>query len=74
MDYSYLEDDELIHHNHKFKKDYDDDENLNFLNQHSSMGRGIPANYMQADDATQLKLINEARSKFFDIKTNNKIY
>lgn len=37
-----------------------------FLSQPTtSMGRGIPANYLETDDETQIKLINEAKSRFF---------
>lgn len=68
MDYNYKpfdDDEEMSFLDHKYALVEYEDEQLNFLNQQlSSMGRGIPANFMQADDATQLRLINEAKGKF----------
>lgn len=57
--------------NNPYDDDDDNDENVTqvstnpFLNPPTSMGRGIPANYLDADDETQRKLINDAKSKFF---------
>lgn len=72
-------------YSYKFAENYycselnkpDDHENVtpistnSFLSQpRTSMGRGIPANYLGADDETQLKLQTEAKSRFFFKKNN----
>lgn len=72
-------DDEECVANLKFKEDSyselnssDDDEKVTPVSTNpflslptTSMGRGIPANYMDADDESQVKLIIEAKSMFF---------